>query len=49
MGIDEVGINLQNKSGYRAGTRPSVFREGRVIPDYDNPSHIVTNKPVHVI
>jgi len=23
----------QNKSGYRAGTRPSVFREGRVTPD----------------
>ena len=23
----------QNKSGYRAGTLPSVFREGRVTPD----------------
>ena len=23
----------QNKSGYRAGTRPSVFRVGRVTPD----------------
>ena len=24
----------QNKSGYRAGTQPSVFREGRVTPHY---------------
>ena len=24
----------QNKSGHRAGTRPSVFCKGRVTPDY---------------
>ena len=33
--FDWTAIFLQhNKSGYRAGTRPSVFREGRVTPDY---------------
>ena len=27
-------ILQQNKSGYRASTRPSIFREGWVTPDY---------------
>ena len=29
-----VGCNPTFKSRYKAGTRPSVFREGRVTPDY---------------
>ena len=32
--IHNYYITVQNKSGYRAGTRPSVFCEGRVTPDY---------------
>ena len=30
----------QNKSGYRAGTRPSVFHEGWVTPNYLLPARV---------
>ena len=35
-------ITVQNKSGYRAGTRPFVFREGRVTPDYTDCTYWVS-------